>query len=77
MTTTQVQVRIPKELVRDIDGWVAEGRFASRSEAIKTIVALYNEREQIRKFYEMLSSRSKEAKENPDELIPLEKVFSS
>jgi Arc/MetJ-type ribon-helix-helix transcriptional regulator len=71
LATTQVQVRIPKELVRDIDKWVEEGRFSSRSEAIKTIVAMYNERELTRKFYEMLSNRSIEAKESPDDLLPL------
>lgn len=70
-------MRIPKELVKDIDNWVAEGRFASRSEAIKTIVAIYNERERIRGFYEMLSSRSKETREKPNELIPLDKALSS
>ncbi|TLX93312.1 MAG: hypothetical protein E6K96_09595 [Thaumarchaeota archaeon] len=42
MATTQVQVRIPGELVKEIDSWISEGRFASRSEAIKTIVALYD-----------------------------------
>jgi Arc/MetJ-type ribon-helix-helix transcriptional regulator len=75
MATTQVQVRLPKVLVKVIDSWVAEGRFTSRSEAIKSIIALYNERERIRRFYGMLSSRITEAKENPDELIPLEKVI--
>jgi Arc/MetJ-type ribon-helix-helix transcriptional regulator len=74
MATTPVQVRIPREMVRDIDKWVETGRFASRSEAVKTIVALYNERERVRTFYEMLSNRSKEAKENPEDLLPLEEV---
>jgi Arc/MetJ-type ribon-helix-helix transcriptional regulator len=75
MATTQVQVRLPKALVKGIDSWVAKGRFASRSEAIKTIIALCNERERIRRFYGMLSSRSNEARENPDELIPLKTVL--
>ena len=51
MATTQVQVRIPREFVKEIDKWISEGRFASRSEAIKTIVAVYDERERTRKFY--------------------------
>ncbi|MBI2648470.1 MAG: ribbon-helix-helix protein, CopG family [Thaumarchaeota archaeon] len=72
MATTQVQVRIPRKMVREIDKWVADGRFASRSEAIKTIVALYNERERTRGFYQMLSTRSVEAKRRPDRLVPLE-----
>jgi len=74
MPTVQVQVRIPEEMVQEIDKWVAEGRFASRSEALKTIVTLYRERERIRKFYGMLVERSEEAEEKPESLIPLEKV---
>lgn len=74
LATTQVQVRIPKEMVKEIDRWVSERRFASRSEAVKTIVALYNERERTRRFYETLSRRSKEAKESSDNLLPLEEA---
>jgi len=55
---TQVQVRMPEKVVKEIDRWIAEGRFASRSEAIKTIVALYQEK----------------ARERPEILIPLEEV---
>jgi len=71
---TQVQVRMPEKIVKEIDRWIAEGRFASRSEAIKTIVALYQERERTRKFYTMLLKRSREARERPEILIPLEDV---
>jgi len=46
----QVQVRIPDKLMEEINKWVAEGRFKSRSDAIKTIVALYHERERTRRF---------------------------
>jgi len=74
MATTQVQVRIPKEQVREIDRWVSEGRFSSRSEAIKTIVAIYNERERTRRFYQTLAKRSDEARRNPQSLIPLNDV---
>ena len=70
----QVQVRMPEKLVREIDKWVAEGRFKSRSDAIKTIVALYEERERTREFYKMLVERSKEAKEKPEILVPLEEI---
>jgi len=70
----QVQVRMPEKLVKEIDKWVAEGRFKSRSDAIKTIVALYEERERTREFYEMLVERSKEAKEKPEILVPLEEI---
>jgi len=75
MTTTQVQVRIPEELVREIDHWIAEGRFSSRSEAVKTIVTLYKEREKTRRFYEMLSKESEGAKKHPESLIPVEVIF--
>lgn len=71
---TQVQVRMPEKTVSDIDRWIAEGRFASRSDAIKTIVALYQERERTRRFYELLLKRSKEVREKPEILVPLEEV---
>jgi len=70
----QVQVRMPEKLVKEIDRWVAEGRFKSRSDAIKTIVALYEERERTRRFYEMLVKRSREAEEKPETLVPLEEI---
>ena len=70
----QVQVRMPEKLVKEIDKWVAEGRFKSRSDAIKTIVALYEERERTREFYKMLVERSKEAREKPEILVPLEEI---
>lgn len=69
---TQVQVRMPERIVKEIDRWVAEGRFASRSDAIKVIVALYQERERTRQFCETLLKRSKEAREKPEILVPLE-----
>jgi len=74
MATTQVQVRTPKELVDEIDKWVSDGRFSSRSEAVKTIVAIYNEREQTRRFYQKLTGRSDEARKNPKILVPLDEV---
>jgi len=65
---------MPEKVVKEIDRWIAEGRFASRSEAIKTIVALYQERESTRRFYTTLLERSKEVRERPETLIPLEEV---
>ena len=41
MATTQVQVRIPDDLVKELDRWIAEARYSSRSEAEKTIEAHY------------------------------------
>ena len=75
MATTQVQVRIPEELVEEIDHWIAEGRFTSRSEAVKTIVTLYQDRAKTRKFYDMLLKESEQARRHPETLIPLKDVF--
>ncbi len=73
MATIQVQVRIPAELVQEIDKWVLEGRFASRSDAVKSIVAFYQERERTISFYNMLVQRSEEAKRS-ERLVPLEEL---
>lgn len=70
----QVQVRIPEKLLDEIDRWVAEGRFASRSDAIRSIVTIHQERERTRKFYEMLLERSKEAKDKPQTLLTLDQI---
>ena len=45
-----------------------------QSDDIKTIVALYEERERTREFYKMLVERGKEAKEKPEILVPLEEI---
>jgi len=54
----QVQLRLPEKMVEDIDQWVAEGKFKNRSDAIKSIITLYEEREKTRSFYKMLVERS-------------------
>ncbi len=74
MATVQVQVRLPKELAKQIDKWVEEGKFVSRSDAIKGIVSMYDEKERTRRFYQMLEKRNKEAKEKPERLVLLEKI---
>ena len=74
MATVQVQVRVPKKMVQEIDRWIAEGRFANRSEAIKTVLSLYEERERTREVYGKLLNRSEQAKKKPDSLIPLEEI---
>ena len=68
----QVQVRLTENLLNVIDKWIAEGRFKSRSDAIRIVLSKYEEREKTREFYKMLNKRSKEAKEHPEKLIPLE-----
>jgi len=69
---TQVQLRLSQKTLEEIDRWVAEGRFKNRSDAIRTIVNFYEEREKTREFYKMLTTRSEEAKKHPEALIPLE-----
>ncbi len=70
----QVQLRLPEKTIEQIDQWVTEGKFKSRSDAIKTIINLYEEREKTRRFYEMLNKRSQEAKAHPEKLVPLEEI---
>ena len=70
----QVQVRVPEEKIKEIDKLVKGGIFKSRSDAIRTMIELYQERKKIRDFYTMLRKRSKEAEEHPEELIPLEDI---
>jgi Arc/MetJ-type ribon-helix-helix transcriptional regulator len=74
MATVQVQVRLPREMVREIDQMIREGKFVSRSEAIKTVLAIYQEKRRVRGFYEILVMRSKEAKKKSNLLVPLEEV---
>ena len=71
---TQVQLRLSEKTLEEIDRWVAEGRFKSRSDAIKSIISLYEEREKTREFYQMLVKRSEEARKHPERLVPLEEV---
>ena len=71
---TQVQLRLSPKTLEEIDRWVAEGRFKNRSDAIKTMISFYEEREKTREFFKMLVSRSEEAKKSPETLIPLEEL---
>ena len=70
----QVQLRIPEQTVKEIDEWVEEGKFRSRSDAVKTIIALYEEKVKTMEFFKMLMKRSKEAEESPKILIPLDDI---
>ena len=65
-------MRLPQKMIENIDKWIEEGRFKSRSDAIKTIISLFEEREKTREFLAMLNARSEEAEERPETLIPLE-----
>jgi Arc/MetJ-type ribon-helix-helix transcriptional regulator len=68
----QVQLRLSRETLGEIDRWVSEGRFKSRSDAIKTIIGFYEERERTREFLKMLMRRSEEARKHPGSLVSLE-----
>lgn len=68
----QVQVRVPENLIEILDQWIDEGRFRSRSDAIRVVLSQYEERERAREFYKMLTERSKDAQEHPENLVPLE-----
>jgi Arc/MetJ-type ribon-helix-helix transcriptional regulator len=69
---SQAQLRLSQKTLEETDRWVAEGRFKSRRDAIKTIVSLYEEREKTREFLKMLVKRSEKARKHPETLIPLE-----
>ncbi len=70
----QVQLRLSQKTLQEIDRWVAEGRFKSRSDAIKTIISFYEEREKTRQFYQMLLKRSEEARKHPESLVSAEEL---
>ncbi|MFC1455115.1 ribbon-helix-helix domain-containing protein [Candidatus Undinarchaeota archaeon] len=70
----QVQLRLSNATVKELDEWVKEGKFKNRSDAIRGILALYEEREKTREFYGMLMARSREAEEHPERLVPLEEI---
>ena len=70
----QVQLRLPQKTIEEIDKWVAEGRFKNRSDAIKSIITFYEEREKTCKFFDMLLKRSEEAKQHPESLVALEEL---
>ena len=71
---SQVQLRLSHETLEQIDRWVAEGRFKSRSDAVRTIIGFYEEREKTREFLKMLMKRSEETRKHPESLIPLEEL---
>jgi Arc/MetJ-type ribon-helix-helix transcriptional regulator len=70
----QVQLRLSREMLGEIDRWVSEGKFKNRSDAIKTIISFYEERERTREFLKMLVKRSEEARRHPESLVSLEEL---
>lgn len=71
---SQVQLRLSQKTIEELDKWIADGRFKNRSDAIRSILSFYQEREKTREFYKMLNQRSKESKEQPETLILLEEL---
>ena len=71
---TQVQLRLPENTIAQIDNWVAQGKFKSRSDAIKSIITLYQERMKTVEFYNLLLKRREESKKHPEKNIPLEEA---
>ena len=61
-------------MLEEIDKWVAEGRFKNRSDAIKSIITYYQEREKTISFFNMLMKRSEEAKKHPENLVRIEDI---
>lgn len=70
----QVQLRMSEKTVKNIDKLIDRGEFKSRSDAIKSMVEYYQEREKTMGFLKMLVRRSEEAGEKPEMLIPIEKI---
>jgi hypothetical protein len=61
-------------MVRTLDEWVEGGKFKSRSDAMRTHLFEYEDREKTREFYRLIAKRSREAHEHPGELRSLEWV---
>jgi Arc/MetJ-type ribon-helix-helix transcriptional regulator len=74
MAQVQVQVRLPPKTIEEIDKWIDERRFKSRSDAIRAILNIYQEREKTREFLKLLGNLDQEITEHPERLIPLEEV---
>jgi Arc/MetJ-type ribon-helix-helix transcriptional regulator len=55
IATAKGAVSIDEQLLREVDRWVAEGAFASRSRAVQTALALLKERRTDQAFLEDLA----------------------
>ena len=70
----QVQLRIPEGMVEEVDQLVKEGKFRSRSDAIKGIVMIYMESKKTKEFFKMIKEIDEETEKHPETLISLEDV---
>jgi Arc/MetJ-type ribon-helix-helix transcriptional regulator len=64
----KVQLRLSRRTLEITDRWVDDGKFKSRSDAMKPVIRFYEEREETRELLKMLMKHSQEARENPKEL---------
>jgi len=55
-----VPVSLPEKLVEELDRLVEEGRFGSRSEALRHGARLVTEREATKRLHELTQERAKE-----------------
>ncbi len=55
MSTTKVAITLETDTLREIDHWVREGRFPSRSRAIQTALAEMTSRHKRRRLMEELA----------------------
>ena len=60
--SVNLQVRMPKQLIKLIDEDVKDEIFTSRSDAVRTIVAFYEYQKERNEFYGMLEKRADEVK---------------
>ena len=67
----QVQLRVPKKMVKEIDSLIKKGHYKGRSDAIRAMISAYQEREKTRAFLSMLNEASKEAEKHPKRMIKL------
>jgi len=58
MSTVNVQVRLPEQILKGIDSDVKSGMFSNRSDAIRTIVSFYELSKKRKEFVEMLEKRA-------------------
>jgi Arc/MetJ-type ribon-helix-helix transcriptional regulator len=70
----QVQLRLSRETLEKLDRWVSEGKFKSRSDAVRTIIGFYEEQERTREFLKMLMKRSEQARKHPESPVSHEEV---
>jgi len=70
----QVQLRVPQGTVDFIDELIKKKKFSTRSEAIKSMITFYEEREKTREFYEELKRRAEELDNHPEKAVKFDDI---